>query len=557
MTRDAPVREEFPVLIVGGGVVGLTASLFLAQHGVRSLLCERHPSTSIHPRARGVNGRTAELLRELGLEEAVRSQGAKLAPAVGIYRGASLREVLLGRREGGWLMRRLRARTFKGQASRRSPTGPCRCTQDEMEPILLAAARARGVDARLFSEVEAIEQDRDGVAAQVLDRGSGERRRVRARYVIAADGARSRTRDALGILRSTALPGSQQMNLYFRADLRSLVRGREFSMCLVERPGLRALFASINNADLWVLHVAYSEERGESPADFVPERCVELIRAATGVPDLDIELKGALPWESALRIADQYRSGRVFLAGDAAHIMPPWGGFGANAGIQDAHNLAWKLALVLQGSAGERLLDSYQCERRPVALAVGAIAASMNDPRGLIAINRSPLATIWGMRKVFPYLGVGYGYASEAIKLEPGVPPGPGSKDLAGRPGTRAPHVWLERAVGGGRLSSLDLFGRRYVLLVGPRGDVWREAALELAARSAVPLDTVRLGTDVIDVERRWPRAFGVGPDGAALVRPDGFVAWRARRAEASRAAAGQQLGSILQQTLCRTSDAG
>jgi putative polyketide hydroxylase len=503
------------------------------------------------PIARGAND---------GLYTGDGSAGAQLAPAVCIYSGRSLVDVVAQRGDGGWLARHLRARSFSGRPSRRSPTGPCRCTQDELEPILLAAARARGVDARLYTELTCFEQDAEGVRCLLLDRASGERSSVRVSYVIGADGAKSPVREALGIQRSRALPGGQQMNLYFRADLAALVRGREFSMCQIEQPGLFGLFTSINNRDLWGLHVAYSPERGERPEDFSPSRCVELIRRATGLPELEVELKGALPWESATRIADQYRMGRVFLAGDAAHIMPPWGGFGANTGIQDAHNLAWKLQAVLAGTAGPRLLDSYEAERRPIALVVGQLAASMNDPRGLMAISRSPLSMLWGMRRIFPYLGVGYGYSSDAIALERGTAPGPGCNELDGRPGTRAPHVWLQRPgraspgtpAGEAPLSSLDLFGRQHVLLVGERADLWQRIGLWIAGHQLVPLETLRVGTDVLDHAGRVPHAFGIKPDGAVLVRPDGFVAWRARRAPASSVAGHDELSHTLERTLCR-----
>lgn len=540
--------EEFPILIVGGGVVGLTASLFLANQGVKSLLVERHPTTCIHPRARGVNGRTMELLRELGLDDAVRSAGAALAPAVGIYTGATLRSVIEARGEGGWLMKKIRARGMSGRPSKTSPASACRCTQEELEPLLLDAARARGVDARLSTELVELSQDRDGTTSVILDRASGARREVRARYVIAADGARSPIRERLGIPRSGESLRTHQMNVYFRADLGELVRGREFSMCLIERPGIRGLFASINNRDRWVLHVSYEPGRGQRPEDFTPERCVELIRAASGIADLAIEIKGALPWESAVRIAERYREGRVFLAGDAAHAMPPWGGFGANTGIQDAHNLAWKLAATLHGAAGPRLLDTYERERRPVAAAVGAISGSMNDERGLIRVARSPLAMMWSLRKVFPYLSVGYGYSSDAIAVERGEAPGPGSTDLKGRPGTRAPHAWLTRD--GARISSLDLFGRDHVLLVGPRDATWRDAARAAGAATGVHLSAVRLGVDVLDPDHRWPRAFGVQAAGALLVRPDGFVAWRSRGAPPSPDSAAATLTEVLRRLL-------
>jgi putative polyketide hydroxylase len=554
------VREERPVLIVGGGVVGLSASLFLAHQGVASVLVERHAGTSIHPRARGVNGRTMELMRELGLEEDVRKAGASIAASVGIHTGPTLRDVLEKRGGGGWLLRRIRARGVRGQGSRKSPTGPCRCTQDHLEPVLLHAARARGVDARFSTELEDFAQDEAGITARVRDRRTGAVDSIRARFLIAADGARSPVRERLSVKQVGRGLLTNQLNLYFRADLTALVRGREFSMCLVENPDVRGLLASVNNTDLWVFHVSYFPERGERPEDFPPERCVDLIRKAIGLPDLDIDLKGALPWQSAVRVAERYQHGRVFLAGDAAHIMPPWGGFGANTGIQDAHNLAWKLAAVLAGQAGPGLLETYDEERNPVGMAVAEIAGSMNDARGLMALKSrlGPFGVIWNMRRVFPYLVMGYGYASGAVALEAGRRPGPGTADLRGRPGTRAPHVWLERD--GQRVSTLDLFGQSFVLLAGRSGANWRHAALSVEEALGVPVAAFVMGAEVTEVDRRWHRANGVGPSGASLVRPDGIVAWRIRHGlpaiEAGArlsAAVGSIVASGVRRTACPT----
>lgn len=522
-----PAIEHVPVLIIGGGVVGLTASLFLAAHDVRALLVERHPGTSIHPRARGVNGRTMELMRELGLEEAVRAAGAKLAPALGIYSGTTLVQVLRDRGDGDWVTRRLRRRGgMIGLPRRNSPTSGCRCTQEDLEPLLLEAARARGVDARFFTEHAAFEQDDWGVTSTLRDRKTGEERKVRADYLIAADGARSPSRERLGAAWTGRGGLSDQLNLYFRADLASLVQGREFSLCLVESPGLRGLLASINNADLWVLHVSYRPEDGERPEDFPEERCIALIRQAVGIPDLAVDLKGALPWQSTVRVAESYRHRRVFLAGDAAHVMPPWGGFGANTGIQDSHNLAWKLAEVLAGRAGSALLDTYDAERRPVGRTVANIAGDMNDERGLIRV-RPWLPMMWSMRRVFAYFTMGYGYSSAAVMLEPGAPPGPGSRDLRGRPGTRAPHLWLRRD--GRQISTLDLFGRAFVLLTGARGDAWADAGARIARRREMDLSSFRIGRDIEDHTRRWATAYGVTETGACFIRPDGIVAWRSR----------------------------
>ncbi len=517
--------ERVPVLIVGGGVVGLSASLFLARHGVHSLLVERHPGTSILPRARGVNGRTMELLRGVGLETAVRNASAKLGPSVGVYAGTTLVDVLAKRGDGGWLLRRMRKRGVRGQETSRSPTGPCRCTQDELEPVLLEAARQRGVDARFYTELEDFEQDASGVTATLHDRESGERRVVHADYMLAADGARSPVRTKLGVTQSGPGVIAHQLNLYFRADLASLVKGREFSMCLVENREVRGLFASINNTDLWTLHVSYSPETGAE--DYPPARCIDLIRAAVGIPDLAVELKGSLPWQSTVRTADGFQHGRVFLGGDAAHVMPPWGGFGANTGIQDAHNLAWKLAAVLDGSAGPALLATYDSERRPVARHVSEIAGSMSDARGLMTIPRGlgVFSVLWQMRRVFPYATMGYGYSSDAVVLEAGAPPGPGTSDLRGRPGTRGPHLWLER--NGARISSIDLFGERFVLLAAPDATAWCTAIAIVAEKRGMRIDAVRLGSDVSDPRGRCAKAYGLNTTGACLVRPDGIVAWR------------------------------
>jgi putative polyketide hydroxylase len=539
--------EHVPVLIVGGGVAGLTASLFLARQGVRALLVERHPGTSIYPRARGVNGRTMELLRELGLEGAVRTRGERLAASIGIYSGSTLVQVLEARGDGGWLGCLMRRRAVAGRGSKKSPTSPARITQDDLEPLLLDAARAEGVDARFFTELTDVRQDDDGIVATLMQRETGERRCVRAQYLIAADGARSPVRTAIGI--GLDGPGvlSHQLNVYFRADLTSLVKGREFSMCTVENPDVRGLFASVNNTDLWVFHISYDPEQGERPEDFPADRCVALIRKGVGLPDLAVEVKGVSPWQSSVRVADTFRCGRIFLAGDAAHIMPPWGGFGANTAIQDVHNLAWKLAAVLAGRAGPALLDTYDAERRPLARVVSAIAGSMNDERGLMA-TRGGLRMIWTMRKVFPYLLVGYGYTSAAIVAEPGSSPGPGTTELRGRPGTRAPHVWLERD--GRRLSTLDLFGRHVVLLAGRDGAAWIDAAQRVASSLAITIDALRIDTDLRDVDRRWQAACGVGASGALLVRPDGFVAWRAK---GRNQAPDEALRQVLTQVLARS----
>lgn len=533
--------EHVPVLIVGGGIVGLSASLFLSRQGIRSLLVERHPGTSIHPRARGVNARTMEIYRELGLEEAIRIAGEDLSPSFGIFVGETLKEVIEP------LPRRTERPGFFGTASANeiSPASGNRVTQDLLEPVLLAAAREQGGDLRFYTEMTSFAQAKTGVTATLVERANGREYTVHADYMLAADGAGSRVRQALGVPVSGSGTLGHLLNILFQADLREFVRDREFSICLIERLELRGLFTSINNSDRWVFHLSYNPQKGEKPEDFPPERCKELLRLALGMPEIEIDIKSILPWESAVRVVDQFQQGHIFLAGDAAHQMPPWGGQGANTGVQDVHNLAWKLAAVLKGKATPALLTTYDAERRPVGCVAAEESGQAADAQGMLSLERS--AASFAQRQ-FRMLGYGYQYASPTIITEEYAGPSLEDLGLDGRPGTRVPHMWIEYR--GRRVSTLDLAGTGFALLAGPEGRAWREGAREAASHLGVELAAYCIGPsgDLPDPEGNWPGRAGISSDGALLARPDGIVVWRAwERAGDPQ----QELTRVLARALC------
>jgi hypothetical protein len=294
---------------------------------------------------------------------------------------------------------------------------------------------------------------------------------------------------------------------------------------------------------------AYPEAPWANVAEGITkERALELLRAAIGVPGMPLVIEDIATWQAVADVADRYCDGRIFLAGDAAHVVPPNGGFGGNTGVHDAHNLAWKLAHVVHGTAGPGLLATYDAERRPV----GAFTVEQSYARYVTRV-----APYLGTADAQPvvddlYLELGYRYASSAIIAEPGDdrPPQQHPRECQGEPGSRAPHVWLNRR--GDLVSTLDLFGQNFVLLAGPRGDAWRDAARSTAERLGVGLDA-RLVDDgageLADTGARFCAAYGISPDGAVLVRPDGFVAWRA--ADASGATA-DDLAGVLARVLCR-----
>jgi putative polyketide hydroxylase len=508
--------QEVEVLIVGGGPVGLTASILLSQAGVRSLLVERHPGTSVHPKARAINARSMELYRQSGVEDAIRAAGIPHHHTGMIIWAHTL--------AGEEIERRIPWRATS-QSGAVSPVRNCLCAQDYLEPVLRTFAEQQGLGELYFStEAIAFAPEKDGVVVTLLDRASGEKRQVRAAYVIAADGAQSRVRRQLGVRMIGREDVYDSVNILLNADLTPWTAHRPAGLYFIENQKIRGTFLTINATDRWGFLMNALGPFGYTAQDFTPERSVEFVRIAAGVPDLEVKILGIVPWTASALVAERYVHDRIFLAGDAAHEMPPTGGFGFNTGVQDVHNLVWKLAAVLRGVAAPSLLETYHDERQPVGQAITeqslANAASMGrlEQTKKNASARPEYLNEQGM--IF-----GANYASRAV-----VPDGTDAPQVANavtdytpsaRPGGRAPHVWFERD--GERVSTIDLVGRGFSLLTASRGQAWKEAASEVAGKVRLPLTSAAIHA----VE--FGAAYDIDDDGAVLVRPDGYVAWRSR----------------------------
>ena len=520
MTSSADAAEECPVLIAGGGLVGLSMAMFLARHGVASTALERRRGVAALPRAAFFHMRTLELFRSAGIEDRVRRQSEQEFTPEGAIVAV---ESLAGRQIADYLP------SLNEGVEALSPCRRLFITQSGLEPILRARAMDAGARVIEGSEVIGAEQGGDGVTAIVRDVESGRERRLRARYLVAADGADSRMRQALGIEFDGRGVFSDSIIIYFHADLAPLLNGRNLSIIYINNPSLTGFFRLDKGEKSGLLVVntvgdPTQPEAANAGADISEGRLVEILRAGAGVADLAVTIDGVARWRATAEVARRYGEGRIFLAGDAAHLMPPTGGFGGNTGIQDAHNLAWKLAMVLNGIADPALLATYETERRPVGKFTVEQAFARYVSRGapLGVDNVPPLVPDFDIE-------LGYLYRSPAILSEDdGAAVHENPRRSRGRPGSRAPHLWLDAA--GRRVSTLDLADAAFTLLAAPRGAAWCAAARAAARRfDGLALHAHQVGSPGLrDPDGTFAARYGLSASGASLIRPDGFVAWRA-----------------------------
>ena len=569
------------VLVVGAGPCGLTAANLLAKYGVRALTISRYRGTAHTPRAHITNIRTMEVFRDLGIEEEIAKVSQPLSYLSNFVIGTTLSGMEIARYKAyGSGAERL------SDYAAASPSVPLNTPQHYMEPVLLGAAEKNGAEVQFYQELIALEQSNSEVISTIRDRRTGEEYQIHSRYVIGADGGRSTVASELGIEFKGEAGLIPMVNLWLDVDLTKYTAYRPAVLYQTMRPGNgdwsgSGTWLCVNPWDDWVFVSVGSGDIGE-------EALVERARATIGDPDIAIKVKNIAPWQVNHLYATEYRRGRVFLAGDAAHRHPPAGGLGTNTSVQDAYNLACKLALTLSGKASERLLDSYHDERQPVGKfvveramkslynvapltqAIG-LTADQTEEQGWSALRslfsdepgqeerRDALAAAVKLQDYRSNaLGVELGqrYQSSAVVDDGSAFPQPvRDEELfyqpTTHPGANIPHAWVEHERK--LISTLDVAGHgRFCLITGIGGGQWKAAAEAVAGQLGIDLPVVAIDyrCDHDDVLGSWRSIREIDADGAILVRPDRFVAWRSKTMPADPAA---DLLQVMEQVLSRT----
>lgn len=551
------------VLVVGAGPAGLTAAALLARQGIPSITVSKY-GTANAPRAHITNQRAVEIFRDLGIEGDVmeRALPAKLM-------GQQVFATAFAGREMSRMMTWGTGPDRIGEYLAASPSEMCNAPQHVLEPIILSGALKLGADIRLHSEVVSVTQDDDRAIVRVRPRNGDGEYEVRARYVIGCDGARSIVGAQGGFDYEGESGLGSAITVWLQADLSPYTAHRSGALFWVCPPGSDDVASAWTCIEPWNEWSTIFVRHGQLASDLSEESVMRRIREAIGNDDIPVTIKNISEWQFNHVVASQYRQGRLFIAGDAAHRHPPANGLGSNTSIQDAYNLAWKLALVLQGRAHESLLDTYEAERQPVGRQVvdranqslGEMLAwfgplgvqpgqTTEDAEARLKHVFGPdgeterhelLAGLRVMDGQFNAHGVEMGqrYRSNAVVvIDDGTAAPIDQRDpdvyytATTYPGSHLPHAWIGR--GTHDVSTLDLCAyNRFTLITGVAGTDWAEAASTVAAELGIEIRAVpvALGQEFNDVFGDWTNQRGVSDSGCVLVRPDRFVAWRASAA--------------------------
>jgi len=558
---------ETDVVVVGSGPAGASAALFLATLGIPHIMITKYRWTANTPRAHITNQRAMEIFRDLGIEDQVQADATPHELMGDTVFCTSIAGEEIGRiRTWGTHPAR------EGDYRLASPCLPVDIPQTYLEPILVRNAAMRGTQARFSTEYLGHRQDADGVDVHVRDRLTGRDHTIRAKYLVGADGARSKVAGDVDLPMEGAMDIAGSMNITFKADISAWVGHRPSVLYWVIQPGSNVggigagLVRMIRPWNEWLIVCGYDISR---PPPVVDEAAaVQIVRNLLGLPDIEVEITGTSLWGNNEMYATHLQRGRVFCVGDAVHRHPPSNGLGSNTSIQDSYNLAWKLAAVLRGQAAPSLLETYSVERAPVARQIVARAnkssrefvqffevlglldaedeAEMaarieerkaNTPAG--AAKRAALVEAMELKNYeFNAHGVELGqfYTSDAVVGDGSRRPEP-TRDPelyfqpSTVPGARLPHAW----VGDGtyKVSTLDLAPMtRFTLITGIAGEPWVAAAERVGEKLGIPLGAVVIGPgrDVTDLYDDWARLREVDEKGALLVRPDKHIAWRSMR---------------------------